>query len=63
MNFEKNLKELRIKANFTQEQLAKKINISLRTYQGWEIAKSRPKYEILEKLKEILDCTYDDLLK
>lgn len=63
MNFSQNLKKLREAKNLTQEQLAKKINTSLRTYQGWEIAKSRPKYETLEKLKEILNCTYDDLLK
>lgn len=63
MEFDNNLKELRIKAGLTQEQLAKKLNVNLRTYQGWEIGKSRPKYEILQEIKVILNCSYEDLLK
>lgn len=63
MDFEKNLKEARIKAGLTQDELAKRLNMSKRTYEGWEVAKGRPKYEVLKQIKEILNCSYDDLLK
>lgn len=68
MNFSKNLKELRIKKQFTQEQLAEEISkkgfaITKFTIRDYEQNKTQPKYETLEKIKIILDCTYDDLLK
>ena len=63
MEFDNNLKELRIKSGLTQEQLAEKLNVNLRTYQGWEIGKSRPNYETLEKIINFFGCSYDDLLK
>lgn len=68
MNFSQNLKELRIKKNLTQEQLASLIcsygiRITKFTIRDYEQNKTRPKFETLELLKRILDCTYDDLLK
>ncbi len=63
MNFSKNLKDLRTKSGLTQEQLAKLLNTEKYTIQKWEQNKNIKTFEILEKLKEILNCSYDDLLK
>lgn len=68
MNFSKNLKELRIKRNLTQETLANLISnqgfkITKFTIRDYEQNKTQPKFETLEIIKEILNCSYDDLLK
>lgn len=68
MNFSKNLKELRIKRDLTQETLANHISsqgfkITKFTIRDYEQNKTQPKFETLEIIKEILNCSYDDLLK
>ena len=45
----RNLKE------WTQEQLARNIGVSLNTVQRWESAKTRPSPLAIEKLQEILE--------
>lgn len=63
MNFKKNLKTLRIKKGYTQEQLAKELKIPLGTLRNWEQGFSTPKnIETLELLIQILECDYNDLL-
>lgn len=56
------LKEMRIKAGFTQEELAKKIGVSLGMVSKWENGKQTPKYLNITKLKRALKCSYDDLM-
>lgn len=64
MNFSENLKELRNKVNLSREELADKLNIGKGAIRDWEQGIKQPlKLEILEKLKEVLSCSYDDLLK
>ena len=68
MNFSKNLKELRIKRDLTQETLANLISsqgfkITKFTIRDYEQNKTQPKFETLEIIKEILNCSYDDLPK
>lgn len=62
MNFHNNLKHLRNKMNITQKELSTTLSVSLFTFRDWEQGKTQPKYEILEQLTKILDCSYDDLL-
>ena len=38
--FSKNLKELRLKANLTQAQIAQELDITQQSYQKWESGKS-----------------------
>ena len=53
------LKELRKKKNLTQEQVAKYLNISQRTYSGYELGKSEPTIETLKKLADFFSTTID----
>lgn len=63
MNFRFNLKFLRKKKGFTQETLAQALNIKTQTVINWEQGKSETNFKMLEQLTQILDCSYDDLLK
>lgn len=64
MNFKENLKFLRNKKNYTQETLAKALNIPLKTYRHYEQGESKTiSFIMLEQLTQILQCSYDDLLK
>ena len=40
--FSKRLKELRRDKNFTQKEVAKKLNIAISTYANWEQGRTRP---------------------
>ena len=62
--FAKNLKKLRADKKMTQENLAEKLNISLRYIQQLE-GKNTPnvKIDTLEKLARALKCKPEDFLK
>lgn len=64
MGFAQNIKKYRTESKLTQAELAKKLNVSLPTIQGYEAGKFRPK--TTEKYKAICDAlniTYEELLK
>lgn len=64
MGFAQNIKKYRTESKLTQADLAKKLNVSLPTIQGYEAGKFRPK--TTEKYKAICDAlniTYEELLK
>ena len=63
MNFKNNLKKLRQLNNLTQQNIADLIGINLQSYQKYEQGDREPKFNILEKIKIALNCTYDDLLE
>lgn len=56
-----NLKELREKANLTQESLAKLINVDRSTIAKWETGEASPRSDKLPTLANVLNCTIDDL--
>ncbi len=56
-----NLKEVREKANLTQEQLANLINVDRSTITKWETGKASPRSDKLSMLAKVLDCRIDDL--
>jgi len=58
------LKALRIKNNFTQQQLADLLKVKKTTVSEWERGNSIPRYNTLLKLKEIFKVqTVDYLLE
>lgn len=61
MNIEKKLKELRKSNNLTQEELAKKLNISRVNYTRYETGKVRPDYETIIKIADFYDISLDEL--
>ncbi len=63
MNFKENLKNLRSKKGYTQEFLAKLLNLNSRTYLSYEHGEREPRFSTLELMTKILECDYNELLK
>lgn len=63
MNFKENLKNLMIKNNIKNIELAKILGLNKSTITLYLNGQRMPTYEILEKLKNYFKCSYDDLLK
>lgn len=60
--FNKRLRELRMKTNYTQQQMADKLEIGLRAYQKYEEGSREPSLETLVKIADILNSSTDYLL-
>lgn len=58
----KNLKFLRKKLNFTQEELAEKLNVKANTISNYEKGVSQPDIATISTLMEIFDISSDELL-
>ncbi len=56
------IKNLRLLFNFTQKELANKLNIRQNTYSQYENGLREPSIEILIKLAEIFDTSIDFLV-
>ncbi len=60
--FSDNLKELRKKKGFTQEELASKVNVVRQTVSKWEKGLSVPDADSLQKIADVLDVEVSQLL-
>ena len=56
------IKTLRNELNISQEELAKKINVSPSTIAMYETNRRQPNYDVLLKLSNIFECSMDYLL-
>ena len=64
MNLSSNLKRLRRELNLEQEQLAKELKTNIETIRRIEQGKNKQiNLELLEKIINFFNCSYDDLLK
>lgn len=63
MNFSKNLKKIRLSRGLTQKELANLLYVSYCALRNWEQCRREPNYAILEKITQVLNCDYNDLLK
>lgn len=61
--FGKNVLGLRKKRNFTQEQVAEKMEISTRYVQSLEAGEYFPSLQTLVRLKSALRCTWEQLFQ
>ena len=61
--FAKNLKNLRLIKNLTQQNLAKLLNVSYKTISHWEAGYSEPSLSMLKKIKDVLSASYEELLE
>ncbi len=52
----KNIKDLRLKANLTQEELAEKLFVTRQTVSNYENGKSRPDVDMIVKIGEVLEA-------
>ena len=65
IEFSKNLKNERLACGYTQKEMAKKLGISFRTYQNYELTTQNnrePELETLCKISKILSVSTDYLL-
>ena len=54
---------LRKKANISQEEIAKRLNVTQGAISQWEKGITRPTADKLPELAKILGCTIDELYK
>lgn len=62
IKFSERIKSLRIENDISREQLAKHLNVSVRTISYWENAQRECTFEMLIALAEYFDCSVDYLL-
>jgi len=62
MAFKDNLKRLRTERGWTQEHLARLLDVSLRSYTNWEADGREPRYAVLVRLAKVFGVTTDELL-
>ena len=60
--FAQQLRKIRKRTGITQEELAKKLNISSKTVQRWEWNERTPRMEEIKKLCEVLHVSEAELL-
>ena len=58
----KNIRELRVKKNMTQDTLAESLFVTRQTVSNYETGKSRPDVDMLVKISEIFDCDVNHVL-
>ena len=63
MEIEKRLKDARVKAGLTQEQVAEKAMVSRQTISNWENGKSLPDIISIMNLSDLYQISLDELLK
>lgn len=62
MKFSEKLKELRIKNEYSQEQLAELLNVSRQAITKWESGKGMPDIDNIKAIADLFDVTLDSLL-
>ncbi len=62
INFAENLRALRRSRRLSQKELADIVGVDQRTVSAWENKVAEPSLEMLAKLCEIFNETYDGLL-
>lgn len=58
-----NIKALRLKANLSQNDLAKSFGVRQSTVSMWELGESLPRADKLPQLAKMLGCKIEDLLE
>lgn len=62
LSFKNDIKFLRIKYNFTQEEIAQKLNVTRQTVSTWETGKNMPNLETLHELSHLFNISLEKLL-
>ena len=58
----KNIKQLRMQKNLTQDALAEKLYVTRQTVSNYETGKSRPDIDMLTRIAQVLEVPIQDLL-
>ncbi len=57
----KNIKRMRERRGLTQEQLAEKLNVSNKTVSSWEVDRTEPKMDMVDRITMVLKCQRADI--
>ena len=63
MNFGENLQTLRKQKNYSQEDLADRLQVSRQAVSKWESGTGYPEIEKLISICDLFDCSMDELIK
>lgn len=61
-DFARNLKQARVNAKLTQEQLAEKLHVTRQSVSGWELGRTEPDFETAGRLAEVFGTNVSSLL-
>lgn len=61
-DFARNLKQARLNAKLTQEQLAEKLHVTRQSVSGWELGRTEPDFETAGRLAEVFGTNVSSLL-
>lgn len=56
------LKAARVNAGYSQAEVAKKLNIGLKTVQNWEAGRTSPRADQLPAICVLYNCSTDDII-
>lgn len=63
MNFAQKMKSYRQKNNWTQQDIAERLNVSRKTISSWENSRSYPDIFMLVQISDLYRVSLDDLLR
>ncbi len=63
MNISEEIKNQRLKNNWTQEQLAEILNVSRPTVSSWEVGRNYPDLETIVSISDLFEISLDELLR
>ena len=58
-----NIRVLRERIGFSQQQVAEAVNVSQQAVARWENGLAKPRADLLPKLAALFGCTIDDLFR
>ena len=62
MDIGRKIKDLRSSRHLEQKDLAELLNVSPKTISSWEVGRTEPKMEMIEKMCKVLQCSKSDFL-
>ena len=62
MDFNEQIKRLRKENNLTQEEMAKKLNVTRQAISNWENNRNLPDFEMIILIAETFDVSLDELI-
>lgn len=62
MDIGRKIKDLRSSRHLEQKDLAELLNVSPKTISSWEVGRTEPKMEMIEKMCKVLECSKSDFL-
>lgn len=61
MNIADRIKKYRNDRHYTQKELAGLLNVKPTTVSGWELGRNTPSIEMIKKLADIFDVSFDNM--